>query len=98
MLEAPTEKSKQRAERDATDKIQQGHDDLTALKKHVLGEVENVKKKKKKGPKGANPLSCKKAKPKKQSTIDGKVNKRKRKRHKRVHVPDHVKEQLLKNS
>ena len=95
MLEAPSEKSKQRAERDVNDKIQQGHDNLTALRKHVLGEEEKVKKKKKKGPKGANPLSCKKAKPKGQSAVDGKVNKRKRKRHRRIHVPDHVKEQLM---
>ena len=33
MLEAPSEKSKQRAARDVNDKIQQGHDNLTAIKK-----------------------------------------------------------------
>ncbi len=92
VLEAPSEKSKQRAARDLNDKITRGHDSLTQLKKDVLGEEEPAKKKKKKGPKGANPLSCKKAKSKPSGVQEGKVGKRKRKRHRRIHIPDHLKE------
>ena len=96
MLEAPSEKTKQRASRDVADRMEQDHKNLIAMKKHVLGEEDKVKKKKRKGPKGPNPLSCKKAKPKGQSVADGKVTKRKRKRHRRgAHIPDHVKEQLV---
>ena len=92
MLEAPSEKSKQRAARDISEKIDQDHKSLTALKRHVFGEEETVKKGKRKGPKGPNPLSCKKRKAKVSDVTGGKVAKRKRKRHKRIHMLDHVKD------
>ena len=44
---------------------------ITELKKQVFGEEEPKKKKKRKGPKGANSLSCKKKKSKTQNSLHG---------------------------
>ncbi len=103
VLEAPSEKSKKRAARAATDKMQTEHGALAAMKEQLLeGEKQHKKKRKRKGPKGPNPLSCKKPKnPKdKLSAVeDGKVTKkRKRSRHKRARVADHLKEHFKKLS
>ncbi len=71
------------------DKMSQEHKNLTLMRQNVLGEEAVVKKKKRKGPKGKNPLSCLKSKKKKNKQIaqpqieEGRhKRKRKRKRHK----------------
>merc|ERR1719435_557568 len=44
---------------------------IKELKREVFGEEETMKKKKRKGPKGPNPLSCKKKKVKPQISLHG---------------------------
>lgn len=73
-LEKPSgfsEKSAEKAE-DSRLNVSQYHGQvLKELKKQVFGEKEVGKKRKKKGPKGANPLSCKKKKNKSDVNLHG---------------------------
>ncbi len=89
VLEAPSYKSQERADTMTVDKMSHEHKNLTLMRQSVLGEEPVVKKKKRKGPKGKNPLSCLKRKkrknkqiPQSQSGEGGHKRKRKRKRHK----------------
>ncbi|GFO18947.1 rRNA-processing protein utp23 homolog [Plakobranchus ocellatus] len=75
-----------------------------AKMKQEMGLPDNVEKKKKRKKKGVNPLSCKKKKNKDASVLNGvanggiaKVSKKSRKKKKKVKVPLHVKEALLKS-
>lgn len=73
---------------------------VVALKKESGLMEEEVKKPKKKKKKGANPLSCKKKKKKAGAVQSGSVSKKEsdgdKVKRKRVRVPKHVKEELLK--
>lgn len=91
-LEAPSEKTKRKAEDDISEKLNPVSG-IKKLKEETLGPEDAPKKKRRKKIKGANPLSCKKSK-KKKVISSGAVEKKKRKRHKRVHVAEHVKEEL----
>ena len=89
-LESPSDKSRRKASGLLDEKMgPASHEQsrLEVLKKEVLGE-EVPKKKKRKGPKGANPLSCQKKKKKPEQSLaqgEGKKKRhRKRKRHKAV--------------
>lgn len=68
ILESPSEKSVQE-----TDEAVQELEKVQQLKKEILGESEEpIKKKKKKGPKGPNPLSIKR---KQKSVVVGMIKK-----------------------
>ena len=67
-LEKPSELTKDKVEEEGDTRglTPQQAKSIKAMKKQVFGEPESVKpKKKRKGPKGPNPLSCKKKKKKK---------------------------------
>ena len=67
-LEKPSELTKDKVEEEGDTRglTPQQAKSIKAMKKQVFGEPEPVKpKKKRKGPKGPNPLSCKKKKKKK---------------------------------
>ena len=64
-LERPSELTRGQVEQEAEDRVGvTGHQAraIQAMKKQVFGEEVKPKKKKRKGPKGPNPLSCKKKK------------------------------------
>ena len=75
-LEAPSEKSQQKAEAEIAERLNPVAR-VKELKKATLGEEEAPKKKRKKKKSGPNPLSCKKSKKKKTLTQNsGRVEKK----------------------
>ncbi|CAH1775208.1 unnamed protein product [Owenia fusiformis] len=92
-LEAPSATSCKKAQEAIDSKMKEHgqHNIVSNLKKELFGEPEEPKHKKRKGPKGKNPLSCLKSKKRKHSAttvkdIDKDKPKRKRKRHNRSKV------------
>lgn len=110
VLEQPSEISRKAVEFKMNDIITFGDEDknkLISLKKTegIAVEEENQQKKKLKKKKQPNPLSCKKKK-KKKKPIDNTISKEKgikektieKPKRKRIKLPAHVKEVLLKSS
>ncbi|XP_069110309.1 rRNA-processing protein UTP23 homolog [Argopecten irradians] len=91
-MESPTELSKGTAEKELQARIAPSEHQMDVIKKlkvQTFGEEPVKKKFKKKGPKGPNPLSCKKSKKGeknkvKKSFLENAVNKRKRRKKNRV--------------
>ena len=88
-LEKPSDMTQEVIEKASDQRILSTFQEETIknLKTQIFGEELPRKKKKRKGPKGPNPLSCKKKKPKTNSDIHGVKNKmesegKKRKRRK----------------
>ncbi|KAH9523509.1 Small subunit processome component [Bulinus truncatus] len=104
-LEAPSDNSKTFAEEKTTKKLtlsekQEASIALLKQELHIPDEPGVKKKKKKKG--GPNPLSCKKSKKTHKNSVgisNGGVKtvKNKRRKKKKIKIPDHIKKELIKS-
>lgn len=101
-LEAPSEKSKDTAEKKLDDRINTSEHAQSVLKQLKLQTFgEEVKRKKRKRPKGPNPLSCMKRKSTVQNSsisTDKKQKKKRRRKHKLApHLHEHLTEMVTDN-
>lgn len=94
-LETPSDKSQRKANNLLQERLAPSQNELarlTELKREKFGEEPAMKKKKRKGPKGVNPLSCKKKQKKTVQTAgdnDAQSTKRKRiRKRNRSKIPD----------
>lgn len=101
VLEQPSEASVKRAEEKVAGLVQSELEKLNKLKEKEGLVSNDDKKPKKRKKKGANPLSCKKKQKKPQQNPikkkEGSTEVEKKKR-KKVRIPKHVKEEMLKRT